>query len=57
LTVPAPKESGREVTMADYEVVKYLGSGAFGKVLEVRWSNAEAASMRIMLNERNTGFG
>jgi hypothetical protein len=43
--------------MADYDVVKYLGSGAFGKVLEVRRSQAETASMRMIVNARNAGFG
>lgn len=40
--------------MADFEVIKHLGKGAFGQVLEVRWA---VVCGRLIDCDNAAGFG
>ena len=50
-------DEGRgEVSMADYEIIKHLGRGAFGQVLEVRCS-AGCSNVPAVFSRIATGYG
>jgi hypothetical protein len=43
----ASKDSHGELSMADFEVIKHLGKGAFGQVLEVRREALESKCVTL----------
>jgi hypothetical protein len=52
-----PEESRSEISIADFEIIKHLGRGAFGQVLEVRFSAAHALLRITLTRAAAAGYG
>jgi hypothetical protein len=52
-----PEESRSEISIADFEIIKHLGRGAFGQVLEVRFSTAHALLCITLTRAAAAGYG